>query len=107
MLCVLFLAARLRALQIDPVHGNPQLWAQICFYLCTYSVLAQTCFVLVVPFLPGANAKLGSSDGDVEFFVGQGPLHYVLLFCRYLMMVLFYGGATAVIVSMFTIQDSQ
>ena len=37
MLCVLFLGARMRALQMDPKHGNPQRWAQNCFYLCTYS----------------------------------------------------------------------
>ena len=35
MLCVLFLGARMRALQMDPKHGNPQRWAQNCFFLCT------------------------------------------------------------------------
>merc|ERR1719161_628323 len=37
MLCVLFIGARMRALQIDPLNGSPQPWAQKCFYLCTYS----------------------------------------------------------------------
>merc|ERR1719454_2471292 len=41
MLCILFIGARMRALQIDPVNGNPQKWAQNCFYLCAYSVLVQ------------------------------------------------------------------
>ena len=36
MLCVLFIGARMRALQIDPVHGSPQPWAQFCFFLCAY-----------------------------------------------------------------------
>merc|ERR1719321_2007505 len=31
MLCVLFLGARMRALQMDPINGNPQRWAQNCF----------------------------------------------------------------------------
>merc|ERR1719178_290962 len=42
MLCVLFLAARMRALQMDPVGGNPQRWAQRCFYAASYSLIAQT-----------------------------------------------------------------
>jgi hypothetical protein len=43
MLCVLFLGARMRALQMDPVGGNPQRWAQNCFYLCTWALIAQCC----------------------------------------------------------------
>merc|ERR1719399_1326321 len=38
MLAVLFIGARMRALQMDPVNGNPQKWAQNCFYMCTYAV---------------------------------------------------------------------
>merc|ERR1719484_281631 len=53
MLCILFIGARMRALQIDPKHGNPQLWAQRCFYLCAYSVLVQTLLVFIVPYLLG------------------------------------------------------
>merc|ERR1719161_1626343 len=34
-------SARMRALQIDPKEGNPQKWAQICFYLCTFSIFGQ------------------------------------------------------------------
>ena len=34
---VMFLAARMRALQMDPISGNPQKWAQNCFYACTYA----------------------------------------------------------------------
>merc|ERR1719316_389769 len=44
MLAVLFIGARMRALNMDPVNGNPQKWAQNCFFMCTYALLAQTCF---------------------------------------------------------------
>merc|ERR1719191_1098139 len=50
MLCVLFIGARMRALQIDPEHGNPQFWAQCCFYACTTSILVQVILVIVFPF---------------------------------------------------------
>merc|ERR1719380_56459 len=47
MLSILFIGARMRALQIDPKFGNPQAWAQNCFYLCAYSVLAQLMLVII------------------------------------------------------------
>merc|ERR1719183_1767066 len=43
MLAVMFIGARMRALQMDPVHGHPQRWAQNCFFACTYALLVQTC----------------------------------------------------------------
>ena len=39
MLSILFLGARMRALQMDPVNGAPQAWAQTCFYMCAYAIL--------------------------------------------------------------------
>merc|ERR1719271_912058 len=42
MLAVLFIAARMRALNMDPINGNPHKWAQNCFFMCTYALLAQT-----------------------------------------------------------------
>jgi len=105
MLCVLFLLARMRALQIDPLHGAPQQWAQGCFYLTTYAVLAQTILVLIIPMLPGGDARRGSSEGDVEFRLPSGPISWILIIGRYLMMTFLYAGAVAIIVSIFTIQN--
>merc|ERR1719313_2287939 len=53
MLCVLFLGARMRALQMDPINGNPQRWAQNCFFMCTYALIAQTCVAIFVPLVLG------------------------------------------------------
>ena len=39
MLCILFLWAQLRALQMDPINGAPQRWAQDCIYMCAYAIL--------------------------------------------------------------------
>merc|ERR1719362_1233025 len=35
MLCILFVAARMRALQMDSKVGAQQAWAESCFYVCT------------------------------------------------------------------------
>ena len=39
MRSILFLAARMRTLQMDPVNGSPQAWAKSCFYMCAYAVV--------------------------------------------------------------------
>merc|ERR1719310_15103 len=57
MLCVLFLGTRMRALHMDPVNGNPQRWAQNCFYVCTYSLIVQTCVAIFVPLVLGGEVK--------------------------------------------------
>merc|ERR1719512_446178 len=40
MLCILFMAARMRALQLDPKMGRVQPWAELCFDASTASVVA-------------------------------------------------------------------
>merc|ERR1719247_2179319 len=68
MLSVLFLAARMRALQMDPVTGNPQKWAQNCFYACTYALICQTILAIVVPlFLSGKVEKNDKVEGDFKY----------------------------------------
>merc|ERR1719165_5240 len=57
MLCVLFLAARMRALQMDPIGGNPQKWAQNCFYVASYSLIAQTIMACIVPLVLRARRR--------------------------------------------------
>ena len=58
MLSILFLAARMRALQMDPVNGSPQAWAQSCFYMCAYAVMFQTIFSVAVPIVMGGTVCL-------------------------------------------------
>lgn len=48
MIGVVFMATRLRALQMDPVWGKPQEWSKNYFYSCTGAVIAQTIVAGVV-----------------------------------------------------------
>jgi len=107
MLSILFIGARMRALQIDPKFGNPQSWAQNCFYLCAYSVMAQLMLVIVVPYVLGGEVRKGEAEGDVTFELANPSLYAVLSGVRYLLMLALYGGFTAVIVSVFTIEDKK
>merc|ERR1719207_79234 len=104
MLCILFIGARMRALQIDPVNGNPQKWAQTCFYLCAYAVLVQCLILLCVPFVGGELEK-GETEGDVSFQLSDPTIMAVLTAVRYAVMLALYGGFTAVIYSVCVIKN--
>merc|ERR1719174_496037 len=71
MFCVLFLGARMRALQMDPINGNPQPWAQNCFYACTYALLAQTLLATLVPLCLNGKVKQSEIQGALEIEVEQ------------------------------------
>merc|ERR1719298_311648 len=49
MLCVLFIACRMRVEFLSDGKGHPQLWVQSCMYFVTYAVLASTLDVLLGP----------------------------------------------------------
>merc|ERR1719265_482249 len=104
MLCILFVGARMRALQIDPKHGNPQKWAQNCFYLCTYSVMVQTILVILMPFVTRCECKQGASEGDVTFVMENPTIGIVMTVIRYVCLIALYAGFTAVMVSVFIIE---
>jgi len=104
MLCILFVGARMRALQMDPKHGNPQKWAQNCFYLCTYSVMVQTLLVILMPFCTKCECKQGASEGDVTFELENPTIGIMMTVIRYIALIAMYGGFTAVIVSVFIIE---
>merc|ERR1719316_1423425 len=106
MLCALFLAARMRALQMDPISGNPQKWAQNCFFLCTGAILTQTIVAVIVPLVLKGEVKDGKVEGDLayelkepESFLAKGltALRFVLMFCLYVAII-------AVVCSVFTIK---
>merc|ERR1719316_560501 len=104
MLSILFIAARMRALQLDPKHGAPQKWAQNCFYLCTYSVLVQTLLVIIMPFATNCTVQQGASEGDVVFIMENKTIGIVMTVVRYAALLALYAGFTAVMVSVFTIE---
>jgi len=104
MLAVLFIGARMRALNMDPINGNPQKWAQNCFFMCTYALLAQTCLSVAVPLVLQGDVKVGKCEGDMEYNVENKLLGSILAIGRYVMMICIYVGVACVIYSVFTIE---
>merc|ERR1719199_2369003 len=103
MLAILFIGARMRALQLDPV-GNPQPWAQNCFYICTYAVLVQLVAVITVPLLLSGKVAKGTTEGDVTFEMENPTMLMVMNVVRFAAMFALYGGFTAVIYSVCVIE---
>merc|ERR1740138_169898 len=69
MLAILFIGARMRALQMDPVNGKPQTWAQNCFFMCTYALAVQTCLCIAIPLVVGGTVEKGETEGDMVYKV--------------------------------------
>merc|ERR1719472_117651 len=107
MLSVLFLAARMRALQMDPIGGNPQKWAQNCFFACTYALICQTALAIIVPlFLSGEVKKNDKIEGDFKYELKEKDsfIAKCLTAFRFLIMLTLYACTMAVVCSVFTIQ---
>lgn len=103
MLSILFIGARMRALQMDPKHGNPQFWAQMCFYACAGSVAVQALMALIMPLCVSCEVTKGDKGDLVHIKVGNTTAAKVVTAIRYVALVALYLGFTAVIVSVFLI----
>jgi hypothetical protein len=72
--------------------------------MCTYALLAQTCFSVAVPLVLQGEAKVGKCEGDMEYTVENKMFGTILAIGRYVMMICLYIGVGCVIYSIFTIQ---
>merc|ERR1719298_67049 len=64
MLAVLFIATRMRALQMTDNKGSPQGWVQDGMYLATWSILIQFMMCLIMPFFLGKTYTPDRLDGS-------------------------------------------
>eukprot|EP00929_Paragymnodinium_shiwhaense_P021552 TRINITY_DN14020_c0_g1_i2.p1 TRINITY_DN14020_c0_g1~~TRINITY_DN14020_c0_g1_i2.p1 ORF type:complete len:838 (+),score=190.53 TRINITY_DN14020_c0_g1_i2:100-2613(+) len=102
MLSILFLAARMRALQHD---GQPQAWAQHCMYACSGALALTTILAVAVPLALGGGAEVDPVTGQTRYIVKCRTLAIVLDAVRYVIIVGMYGGALGVIASVFMFES--
>jgi len=102
MLCVLFIACRMRVEFLSDGKDQPQLWVQHCMYALTFAVLASTLLVLCVPLFTGKPLPLKLGTCDLERPVEEESeskfMFYALTSARYLILLALYGGIGGVIV---------
>jgi len=122
MLSILFIGARLRALELDPVNGSPQKWAQVCMFICSYAILVQCICSLAQPFFTGELKSVDDTDdlrgmeGEEETLAdladhedsAENPIWKYLAWgftgLKFAAMLCVYSGLTAIIISVLIIQ---
>jgi len=78
MFAVLFLVSRMRALELDPPHGLPPRWMQLCFYTITALLYVEAIAAVVVGYT-GRQAK--AYYGMYVFHCEGTTLHVVQHSC--------------------------
>ena len=66
MAAALFTGARMRALQMDPINGAPQGWAQRSFYAVTYAILIQCILAVCIPLSLGGSIDKGDRNESLS-----------------------------------------
>jgi len=100
MLCVLFIACRMRVEFLSGGMDAPQIWVQRCMLGVTYSVLASTLLVLLIPLATGKHVPMKEGSCELEAPEGDGNkmMLMFLTIARYLILLCLYGGLAGIIV---------
>ncbi|CAD7930450.1 unnamed protein product [Amoebophrya sp. A25] len=113
MLCILFVGARMRALQIDPIGGKLPEYAQFACFGCTSAIVVQAVLIILLPFTSSTvRCERGDFEGDIKFsgFSGGSTLarivQAVFLTLRYAALICVYGGFSAVCYAVYTMPGS-
>merc|ERR1719408_148278 len=80
MACLMFVGCRMRVLQLTRGQGNPQDWVQMCMQACTYAILFNTIFVMLVPLVTSNGKKLKTNKtGEIELDENNNPFENDIL----------------------------
>jgi len=110
MLSMLFIGARMRALQLTkatdgtiPPSAGPQPWAQQAMFLCSWSVFVQLIMAMIVPILTGTGKPEMDKDGNVITPAGTSKVVAIILdVIKYLCLISMYGGACVIVYAVYT-----
>jgi len=106
MLCVLFIACRMRVEFLSDGQGQPQMWVQNCMYALTFAVLATTILALAMPLVTGKPLAFKAGTNDLESpqleYGGSKVAFYALTAAKYVIFLGVYGGLAGVIVGICT-----
>merc|ERR1719321_1546392 len=100
LLCILFVATRMRALQITQQQGAPPGWAQDCMNIAVFATCVQSLCCLVMPIFVGSACKVdedGNPDYDLEPMIGA----YAIAVLKYVMLMALHGSVITVCVAVY------
>jgi len=95
LLCILFVATRMRALQITQQQGDPPGWAQDCMLIAVFATCVQAFCCLVMPIFIGSACQVdedGNPDYDLEPMVGA----YAVAVVKYVALIALHGSVMLV-----------
>mmetsp|Transcript_68192 Transcript_68192/g.197505 ORF Transcript_68192/g.197505 Transcript_68192/m.197505 type:complete len:798 (+) Transcript_68192:1-2394(+) len=98
MVCTLFMAARMRALELNPKDGRPQWWAEWSFYVCTAAIAGQVIATLLAS-AAGVNPEVNGGKELEELRCAEASgLERLAIAVRSVLSLVTYGAiATAVV----------
>merc|ERR1719359_1079031 len=107
MLSILFVATRMRAMQLTKWKGAPQGWAQDGMYMATWAILLQFLMVLLIPVctlvMEGkATHPDLDEDGNVKWQPSGKFALIAVQIIRWLGFILLYVGTISVMVGAYT-----
>lgn len=101
LMCVLFLAARMRALQITEGEGSPQWWEQDCVLLCISAIIVQVICCIAMPVFTGEASSIGP-DGTVLYDLRPMIGAYIVTVMKYAALFAIYAGFIGICMAVFT-----
>mmetsp|Transcript_93872 Transcript_93872/g.166066 ORF Transcript_93872/g.166066 Transcript_93872/m.166066 type:complete len:999 (-) Transcript_93872:162-3158(-) len=102
LLGILFVACRMRALQISGNEGDPQAWAQDCMRITCFGVFVQVVLALALPIFTGGVPSV-AADGSPRFEKSPLTLAYLVSVVKWVSLIAIHGSAIAVAISIFLI----
>merc|ERR1719453_706122 len=99
MVCLMFVGFRMRVLQLTKGTGNPQDWVRMSMQAVTYSILANTLMVMLIPIVTAKEVKTddeGMMDQEGANPFENSSLAIVFTVIRYVVFLGLYVGFGAV-----------
>lgn len=100
LVSILFVACRLRALQLTQQQGAPQMWAQQAMFLATFAMMVQMLSCIALPLAMGRSAPV-DGDGYAEWNAKPVMVAYVVAVMKYVALFSLHWGMLMVSMAIF------
>jgi len=101
LLCILFVATRMRALQITQQMGAPPGWAQDCMLICVFGTCVQALCCLVMPIFVGTASKV-DDEGNPDYDTRPMIIAYAVTCVKYVALLSLHLGLITICVAVFS-----
>mmetsp|Transcript_47089 Transcript_47089/g.86336 ORF Transcript_47089/g.86336 Transcript_47089/m.86336 type:complete len:1006 (-) Transcript_47089:112-3129(-) len=101
LLGLLYVGARVRALQITQQEGSPQWWEQVCVYLTVAAVIVQLLCCLCLPIFSGVAASV-DPEGNTIYDLRPLVCAYGVTLVKYCALISLHGGVLGICIAIFS-----